>query len=161
MAITPIVIGTANNTDPSTDSLFDAFGKINNNEGYLNTQVSDRVTKSGDSGIGVLGDLTLANFGVYPNAIGAAAATQSISVTNGNMASITFSAACSLSIVSPAHLYATVKILMTNAGSNITWATPVKWDNGVEPSWTSVGTDLLTVDIFDGVLYGRAQLDMS
>ena len=35
----------------------------------------------------------------------------------------------------------TIALIITNAGSNITWPSSVKWPEGTEPTWSTSGTD--------------------
>lgn len=83
---------------------------------------------------------------------------QTVDWTTGQKQKFTFTGATTLSFTSPPGA-GNLVLKMINPAANITWGTVILWHGGLEPVWTTTGTDLLSI-YYDGTdYYGMAGLN--
>lgn len=97
-----------------------------------------------------LGDLSQVKEAV--NAMGSCTGAQVVDLSLGNVvtATLTGSGTWTFSNVAASGKASTVMLILTNAGTNITWSPVPKWPGGVAPTMTAAGVDILTFTTVDG-----------
>ena len=104
-------------------------------------------------------DGTLQNYGEILNIEAATGGVIDIDIADGNTATLTITAATTITLTTT-HANTSLTLLITNASTNVTWPT-IKWEGGVEPTWSTTGEDLVTLARINSVWYGGALIGMS
>ena len=102
---------------------------------------------------------TITNYGETLNAESATSGTIDIDTIDGNVITMTITSATTLTFTTT-HVNTSFTLLLTNANTNVTWPT-IKWEGGIEPTWSTTGEDLVTLTRINSVWYGGALIGMS
>ncbi|RLD08598.1 MAG: hypothetical protein DRI65_01810 [Chloroflexota bacterium] len=120
---------------------------------------SEGVGGGGSSFGDVLVGVTIQNYGEVLNAIAGTSGAQDIDLSFGNVVTLTVTGAMTLTFTT-IHDNTSFTLLVTDAGANITWPT-IKWEGGVEPTWSSAGDDLVTFTKIGSVWIGGALIGVA
>ena len=99
------------------------------------------------------------------NALGSVSGNQSIDLSLGNVVTATVAGSGTWTIINPAASgkCSTVTFILTNAGTQITWATVPKWAGGAPPVLSAAGVDIVILTTVDGgtTWYGSTVLALA
>jgi hypothetical protein len=102
---------------------------------------------------------TIENYGETVNVLGSISGATTIDIADGNTVTATITGATTFTF-STSHTATSFTLLLTDAGTNITWPT-IKWEGGTEPTWTTTGEDLAVLTKINSVWYGGALIGMA
>jgi len=102
---------------------------------------------------------TMENYGETVNALGSVSGAKTIDVADGNVVTATITGATTFTF-STTHTATAFTLVLTNAGTNISWPT-IKWEGGTEPTWTTTGEDIVVLTKVNTTWYGGALIGMA
>ena len=87
---------------------------------------------------------TVTDYGETAQSVTSSSNAMTIDLTNGNVVNYTAIEASAITL-STTHTNTSFTMLAVNFGAFVqTWTTTVKWESGVEPTWSTSGSDLIT-----------------
>ena len=121
--------------------------------------LSTKLDATGGTFSGTFSGGIVENYGETRNAEVATSGTIDIDTTNGNVVTVTITAATTFTFTTT-FTDTSFTLLLTDASTNVTWPT-IKWEGGVEPTWSTTGEDLVTLTRINSVWYGGALIGMA
>jgi len=141
-----------------TPGSFDTVGNISRvnatSDGleWYNLQ-SDLNLKANTSGA------TLTGYGEVSNDLGSISGAIDIDISSGNVVTATIVGATTFTFTTT-QPNTSFSLLVVDATTNITWPT-IKWEGGVEPTWSVTGEDLITLKKIGASWYGSALIGVA